>query len=307
MEYHRFVLEKYKMGGSTKHTCPSCGRKKCFTRYVDLSSGDYVDESCGKCDHDNSCGYHYPPRQFFHDHPTADCHEAKPFKPVPPPPPKPLCTMSMDYVTRSRSRESEFMKWLAVLLPDAVTLGKVYDDYLLGATKKHGIIFWQVDIEQRVRSGKIMHYGADGHRCGNTTWTHSSLIYNHVLPYEWTLTQCFFGEHLLKDSNKTVSIVESEKTAVVCAAFYPEYTWIATGGCAQLSPEKCSVLKGRKVIVYPDSGKYEEWAAKMKSTEGIDYSIVSALERYPPNTDIADLKISDVLPFPPIDFSAPPF
>lgn len=307
MEKHRFVLEKYKMGGSTKHVCPGCGRRKCFTRYIDQTTGKYVDESCGKCDHDNSCGYHYSPRQFFHDHPTAERPKAKPCKPTPPPPPKPLCTMPMDYVVRSHSRESEFIQWLAVVLPDAASLKRVYDDYQLGATKKRGVIFWQIDVEQRVRSGKIMHYTADGHRTGNPSWTHSSLIYNRILPDDWILTQCFFGEHLLKDSNKTVCIVESEKTAVVCAAFYPQFIWIATGGCGQLSPEKCRVLRGRKVIVYPDSGKLKEWTEKFKNTEGIDYTIVSDLEHYAGNTDIADLLLADLLPFPPTDFSTPPF
>ena len=306
MENHRFVLEKYRMGGSTKHVCPSCGRRKCFTRYIDQTTGKYIGESCGKCDHDNSCGYHYSPRQYFHDHPTAERPKSKSCKPTPPPPPKPLCTMSMDYVVRSRSHESEFMKWFAIVSPTDA-LKRVYDDYLIGATKDHGVIFWQIDIEQRVRSGKIMHYAADGHRKGNPTWTHASLIYNRLMSDDWTLSQCFFGEHLLKDSKKTVCVVESEKTALVCSAFYPQFTWIATGGCAQLTVEKCRVLRGRKVIVYPDSGKYEEWAAKMKKTEGIDYSIVSALERYPGNTDIADIIISDVLPFPPTDFSEPPF
>ena len=293
------------MGGNTKHTCPSCGRRKCFTRYIDQTTGEYVDEACGKCDHDNSCGYHYPPRQFYHDHPTADRPKAKPYKPTPLPP-KPLCTMPMDYVVRSHSRQSEFMQWFAVVSPTDA-LKRVYDDYLIGATKDHGVIFWQIDEEQRVRSGKIMHYAADGHRTGNPSWTHASLIYNRILPDDWTLSQCFFGEHLLKDSKKTVCVVESEKTALVCSAFYPQFTWIATGGCAQLTVEKCRVLRGRKVIVYPDSGKYEEWTAKMKKTEGIDYSIVSALERYPGNTDIADIIISDGLPFPPTDFSEPPF
>ena len=32
-------------------------------------TGEYLDENCGKCDHTASCGYHYPPREFFRDHP----------------------------------------------------------------------------------------------------------------------------------------------------------------------------------------------------------------------------------------------
>lgn len=39
---NRFVLERYRSGGSNRYVCPQCGRKKCFTRYVDLETGKYV-------------------------------------------------------------------------------------------------------------------------------------------------------------------------------------------------------------------------------------------------------------------------
>lgn len=70
---NRFVLERYRSGGSNRYVCPQCGRKKCFTRYVDLETGKYVADECGKCNHTASCGYHYPPRQYFHDHPEFSC------------------------------------------------------------------------------------------------------------------------------------------------------------------------------------------------------------------------------------------
>lgn len=38
-----------------------------------LETGEYVADDCGKCDHTASCGYHYPPRQYFHDHPKLSC------------------------------------------------------------------------------------------------------------------------------------------------------------------------------------------------------------------------------------------
>lgn len=37
---NRFVLERYCSGGSNRYVCPQCGRKKCFTRYVDLETGN---------------------------------------------------------------------------------------------------------------------------------------------------------------------------------------------------------------------------------------------------------------------------
>ena len=74
-----------------------------------------------------------------------------------------------------------------------------------------------------------------------------------------------------------------------------------------LNAEKCKVLKGRKVIVYPDSGKQKEWSEKMKTTEGFSYNMVKDLEAYPGNTDIADLLINERIAFPPTDLTPPPF
>ena len=36
--------------------------------------------------------------------------------------------------------------------------------YRLGATRQRGVIFWQIDQEERVRDGKVMYYGPDCHR-----------------------------------------------------------------------------------------------------------------------------------------------
>ena len=61
-----YNLQKYK-GTASRHTCPNCGRKRCFTLYVD-ENGIPLDETVGRCDHESSCGYHYSPKQYYHDH-----------------------------------------------------------------------------------------------------------------------------------------------------------------------------------------------------------------------------------------------
>jgi hypothetical protein len=60
-----YNLQKYN-GISSRYTCPHCGRKRCFTLYVD-EDGDPLHESVGRCDHESSCGYHYTPKQHFAD------------------------------------------------------------------------------------------------------------------------------------------------------------------------------------------------------------------------------------------------
>lgn len=80
------------------------------------------------------------------------------------------------------------------------------------------------------------------------------------------LQQCYFGEHLLAEHPaKPVALVEGESTAVVCSAIWPRYIWLATGGSTGgkwYAPERFAVLAGRKVVLWPDTGKYADWYEK---------------------------------------------
>ena len=69
MNEYRFHLQKYKAGRNTKQTCPQCGRRKCFVRYVDEEGKIEFPDYVGRCDHEDSCGYHYTPKDFFKDNP----------------------------------------------------------------------------------------------------------------------------------------------------------------------------------------------------------------------------------------------
>ena len=62
--------------------------------------------------------------------------------------------------------------------------------------------------------------------------------YAGQLPENWELTQCLFGEHLLSaidEKQKTVALVESEKTAIIASCIMPKYIWLATGGKSQFN------------------------------------------------------------------------
>ena len=98
---------------------------------------------------------------------------------------------------------------------------RLMSEYRVG-TSKHwpgSCVFWQIDINGRVRTGKVMLYDAEsGKRVkepySHLTWAHSLL----KLP-DFNLRQCFFGEHLLPmNRGKPVALVESEKTAMVASS-----------------------------------------------------------------------------------------
>ena len=50
-----------------------------------------------------------------------------------------------------------------------------------------------------------------------------------------------------------VCVVESEKSAVILSELFPQYLWLATGGLGNVQPDKFRPLRGRKVILFPDT------------------------------------------------------
>lgn len=299
---YRYKLEDRKLTGrrQQKTMCPHCGRKS-LVRYVDTHNQYcYLSDVVGRCDHENSCGYHYTPREYFDDNPWLKdgpaqiCAHLPPLhRPLTPPPP--LQPLSTELVGKYHSPQSNFWQWLSgkcaqKLNLDPDVLLHLYEDYRIGAMEKEEVIFWQIDERQRVRSGHIMQYGTDGHRRGYQSWMHSKLIEQGQLSEKWPLYQCFFGQHLLSDyPDKQVCLVESEKTALIMAARFPDYLWLATCGSNGLNTEKLECLRGRRFTLFPDSGCFEKWQAIMLQTEGLQYTIDDSLEVYPPNTDLADV------------------
>jgi len=309
---HTYSLQPYEGPGS-RFTCPACGGKRCFTRYVD-ENGDCLDEAVGRCNHESRCGYHYTPRQFFEDHPSARPDWKENFFRIPQQTikktvKKQLWTIGADIVksTVNPAIDSDFTAFLTGLIGRKNT-AKIVKEYHIGVTKNKDVIFYQLDTEGRCRTGKIMKYDRQtGHRVkdekvgGKITWVHAVLRQSADpllrLPDGWELTQCLFGEHLLKQYPfKPVALVESEKTAVICSAFWPEYIWLATGGKSQLN-DRLQVLRGRKVVAFPDVDGYLEWKEKLSRVRGLDIVVSDVLEKEATfedranHVDIADLLI----------------
>lgn len=184
---------------------------------------------------------------------------------------------------------------------DPVVLEGLIDDYKIGVTKSKATIFFQIDVQGRCRTGKIMMYNPEtGHRIkdpdvpSRVTWVHSMMKKAGMLPESWELSQCLFGEHLLPlYPDKPVGLVESEKTAVIAAGLMPQYLWLSTGGKSGLN-ERLNVLRGRKVIAWPDVDGFQEWTDKLAGFEGLDITVspllqqVATPEDFAAHIDIAD-------------------
>jgi hypothetical protein len=154
--------------------------------------------------------------------------------------------------------------------------------YFIG-TSRHwngATVFWQIDSLGRVHAGKIMQYDSrTGKRVkepvNKISWVHTVLKLS-----DFHLSQCLFGEHLLKGNNKPAAIVESEKTAIIASIYLPDMIWLACGGCGNLSLKLCEPLKGRNVILFPDAGKFNEWSEKAKILSSLcNVSVSSLIEK----------------------------
>jgi hypothetical protein len=279
MNHRPPILQPYR-GRNTRHTCPQCGKAGKFTRYIDPDTGQHLHPTVGKCNRANNCGYHYPPRQYFADHPdnraaTTWQPQQPPSRPKPAPQPQPS-KMDPRLIAQSKSHydRNNFVKWLQSLFGMEVAAA-LADRYHVG-TSKHwqgATVFWRVDAHGTAWGGKIMHYNLiTGRRDKNrVNWVH------RVLKLEgYHLRQCLFGEHLIsQDDSRPVAIVESEKTAIVCSAFMPRFVWLATGGLGNLQADLFKPLRGREIVLFPDLGAFELWQGKAAQIQGLGKIVIS--------------------------------
>ena len=307
-----YSLQKY-AGPSSRLVCPNCGRPRCFVPYVD-EAGALLDPTCGRCNHESSCGYHLPPSEFFRQHPDrrpsvsdwrADTpsvratrldsyRHSRPDRESPPDVlPASLMARCID-----PSRPNHFLTFLRLLFPEDLVRALVAE-YHIGSARDAGTVFFQVDGQGRFRGGKIMRYDpVTGHRIKDADlpvdWVHSRLQRSGHLPSSWKLTQCLFGEHLMRlHPERLVCLVEAEKTAVIAAGFLPDYLWLATGGKTQLG-DKLSVLRGRRVLAIPDVDAFDAWRDRLAAREDLSVTVsdllirTSAADFLGPTADLAD-------------------
>lgn len=189
----------------------------------------------------------------------------KPVKSKPSAPPLPVIVpLDAALVTKSKGLGSEFCK--AVVSAGYLSDGQLQnaaERYRLGYSKEGGVIFWEIDEQQQMHTGKIMYYQPDCHRdkAHNPTWVHALL--KQQLPADYELQHCLFGLHLLNERTERVAIVESEKTAVIMSEKFTDFVWLSCGGMQMLKPELLAPLVQYRIIIFPDADPegeaYKQW------------------------------------------------
>jgi hypothetical protein len=272
MENYRFHLQKYRTGG--KLQCPKCGQRSCFTPYVDDANEVQFPYYVGRCDHENSCKYHFTPAQFFEQNPQKFLEKSSFVPKISEQKLPSFIEKSIVKATQKCYTKNNLFVFMAEKFGIAQA-ESIFKEYRVGTARKWNCstVFWQIDAQERVHAGKIMVYNNTGHRVKNVpsvTWVHAEM----KLP-EFNLQQCFFGEHLLPFyPEKKVAIVESEKSALIASFFIPELLWIASGGsggCMNCTAAKA--LAGRDVVLVPDLGMTDKWKDKISIFSGICRSV----------------------------------
>ena len=263
MTQYKYTLDS----SSKKYNCPSCNKKR-FVRYIETETGNYAEDHFGRCDREVSCGLRAYPKSGTFPHLNFTP------KVIIPPAPS-FIDNALVQRTLSNFEINPLVTYLINRFGQETTI-QVILEYKVGTAKKFNgsTVFYQIDTDGRVRTGKIMGYDAvTGKRCKGEqgpqiTWVHSALRLPH-----FHLSQCLFGLHLLNQDTQKVAIVESEKTALFMRLEFPDYTWMATGSLSGFKHEYLAPLKEFNVIAFPDNGAYDQWHQTATSMNELGFSI----------------------------------
>jgi hypothetical protein len=295
-------MYKYKLSPtSKKYSCPDCGHKT-FTPYIFSDNNEPVDTFVyGRCDRENSCGYHHNP---------ATDSDFTPQREIAPPLVSPEVTQifpseeTVNLITkRTRTMVSPFHVYCKSLgIPmDHLEKWGVYTD---GAEEDLTAFMFR-DQNDKVCNIKYFKYTATGKRDKKfksfslkqpphtppQKKTQKSTVSKYLLP--------LFGSDLLspQEDGRIVVLVESEKTAVLASWFYKHFDWVACGSASGLGtgegvPDdfKIKSLYNRKVIWLADADKAGRDNSSIKKLQkyAIDHCIVDLYPDRDDGYDIAD-------------------
>jgi hypothetical protein len=275
---------------SKKFTCPSCSKKR-LVRYIETESHNYLGEQYGRCDRESNCGYHLAPSQ---NKTIVNIITTKKIRPI-----SIIDEKYLNAVATKYNKNNLFIYLKKHFTEEEIL--EVFEKYKVGTSKlwNGSTVFWQIDQFNRIRTGKIMLLNADSGKRIKEPFPHINWVHKTLNLKDYNLAQCLFGENLIKNqlqqnaTNKTIALVESEKTALTMSLFLKSTLWIATGSKQNLKLDLLKPLKGCNVILFPDCGEFEDWNKKAieLNKHGFKFKCSSLLENnnYIKGTDLADI------------------
>lgn len=154
---------------------------------------------------------------------------------------------------------------------------KATQNYLITGTNIcwfNSTVFWQIDDKEKIHAGKVMQYDMFTGKRVKEPYNHINWLHKAIKEPDFNLNQCLFGLHrITEDYQKTIAIVESEKTAIIMSILLPHYIWIATGSKGNFKFEMLKPIKKRNIVSFPDKGEYFNWLNKATELNAIGFKI----------------------------------
>lgn len=182
---------------------------------------------------------------------------------------------------------------------DSELVDEAFRKYGSGTTNlfwENSSCFLQIDRDQNIRAGKVMLYSKNNGRRVKEPYPHINWLHNRNGEKEgFNLSQCLFGLHLL--DSKPVSIVESEKTAIVMSIKSSKTTWMACGSKTAINERMLEPLKSNQIVLFPDKGSADEWQqrADKLTSKGFNVQVsrfIENKEELEEGQDIADFYLT---------------
>lgn len=294
---YRYSLDK----SSKKFHCPNC-HKKSFVKYYDNEQNNYLDDNFGRCDRETNCKYHLAPKQIC----TISTTAAPTIKIKASTLPNRLLEQC-----KKNFEHNHFIQFLRMHFSDE-EIDQVIEKYFIGSSNhwKGATVFWQINDHNEVRAGKVMLYDPTSGSRIKKPFPHITWVHKILKIEAYNLKQCLFGLHL-KNSCKTIAILESEKSALMMSLLLPKYCWMATGSKANLKRELLLPIKKSNIVVYPDKSEFEDWnkITVALQKEGFRIRCSRFIENLdvPVGTDLVDLylkvRINNTTLLPPTKLS----
>jgi hypothetical protein len=312
-------IYRYKLDGSSrKYLCPTCNKQR-FVRYIDIETNEYLPAQYGRCDREAECAYHLNPYTDGYEKRVSGgdtINKMNHFNTVPwcKPKQKPITYIPVAVLKKTRQGWSQniFLQNLLNRVPFPFSpsdIEKIIVQYQLGTVLKGymagAVTFPYIDEANNIRAIQVKQFDENNHTTSNT-FLHSVIEQNlsetkRPVP-EWlrlyneneSKVTCLFGAHLLpKHRDNPIALVEAPKSAIIGTLYYgfpvspDRLLWLAVYNLTSLSLDKCRVLKGRTVILFPDLSKegtaYQLWSEKAKVLEkqlpGTRFIICDLLEQ----------------------------
>ncbi|MDD2674908.1 MAG: DUF6371 domain-containing protein [Flavobacterium sp.] len=278
---YKYSLDK----SSKKFICPNCN-KKTLVRYVDHETSHYIEQQYGRCDRESSCKYHVSPKDSTYA-----------LTPSEPKPKRERSTIPKNEITKhgQNFKNNYFIQYLKNYFHEDEIKATIIN-YLVGTSNhwRGATVFWQIDDKEAIVTGKIMLFDISTGKRVKKPYNHINWIHKTLKIPNYELQQCLFGLHLINEyPEKTIALVESEKTAITMSLFLPNYLWIATGSKGNFKKELLEPIKNFKIIVYPDKSEYNDWNKKATQLNQKGYQIRCSdyVEKkdVPEGTDLADI------------------